>query len=318
MQAAGLRPLLLKGPPVARWLYPDDPAARQYVDVDILVGPTERDSARSVLDRLGFDKRSAELADDVPNHAEQWDRRRDGAAVDLHRTLHGCEELCDEDIWAEATASAQSLEVGGAVVDVPSPVVLTLHAVLHLAANDRPGSQTWLDLSRAIEQVGKGTWLEAADLARRIGVDGEMSAKLRMLSPALAADLGLDAPAPLRMLLLREGSGAPGFGRLAELVGPRAKARYCRQKLFPPRSYLRQSLAIAERGPIGLVIAYVVRSTWGVSRLPMAVTGWLRARSHYRQSAAPANTTGGAPVESSAVHSRRRSALRSPPARPGR
>lgn len=109
-------------------------------------------------------------------------------------------------------------------------------------------------------------------------------AKLGILRSALAAEIGLIAPPPLRLLLLREGFGAPALGRLAEIKGVRAKARYCRQRLFLPRSFMHQRTAVAGCGPDGLFFAYVVRAAWCLLRLPKAVTGWLRARSQYRQS----------------------------------
>ena len=36
-----------------------------------------------------------------------------------------------------------------------------MHVVLHLDANDGPGTQAWNDLSRAIEHVDRTVWREA-------------------------------------------------------------------------------------------------------------------------------------------------------------
>lgn len=276
LHAHGLRPVLLKGPPVARWLYPDDPAARRYLDVDVLLGPSEIEEARAVLGQLGFQRRSAELADEVQVHAQQWDREGDGAAVDLHRTIHGCERLVDDVVWAEVNKATRLLEVGAVVVATPRPAVLTLHLALHLTADDSPGSQAWLDLAKAVDQVDRGVWREAADLARRLGIDGEVGAKIRMLSPTLAAELGLTGPPPLQLLLAREGAGAVAVGRLGELKGIGKKARYCLQKLFPPRSYLHAS-SPAPRRPSDGNPSRLRRVGWCLLHLPAAVAGWRRA-----------------------------------------
>ena len=48
----GVRPLLLKGPAVATWLYAENPRVRAYTDVDLLVAPTDRETAEAVLAEL--------------------------------------------------------------------------------------------------------------------------------------------------------------------------------------------------------------------------------------------------------------------------
>jgi len=283
LQAAGLRPVLLKGPAIARWLYADDPTARPYVDVDVLVGPTEIEGARSVLSRLGFVNATEQVADDIETHADEWGRARDGAAVDLHRTLHGCEELSDADVWAAVTAAPERLDVAGVVVEVPGAAFRTLHVVLHVRTTDGPGRQRWSDLSRAVEQVDRMVWEEAAQLARALGVDGEMGTTLRMINPALADDLELVAPAPARLFLRHEGTEALSLARLGQLKGVSVKARYIRQKLLPPPAFLRERISLANSGRLGLLCAYPLRLAWCLIRLPAGTWGWLRARRHHRQ-----------------------------------
>src|ERR1700733_8351085 len=52
MRAADIGPVLLKGPSIARWLYPD--GGRSYVDTDILVPACDVDRTAAVLRSLGF------------------------------------------------------------------------------------------------------------------------------------------------------------------------------------------------------------------------------------------------------------------------
>ena len=53
LRDAGIRPLLLKGPSIAGWLYGDG-AARPYGDSDLLVSPGSYRPAENALRALGF------------------------------------------------------------------------------------------------------------------------------------------------------------------------------------------------------------------------------------------------------------------------
>ena len=48
----GIETLVLKGPVLAKWLYPDK--VRPYLDSDLMVAPDDRSRAVGVLERLGF------------------------------------------------------------------------------------------------------------------------------------------------------------------------------------------------------------------------------------------------------------------------
>jgi len=52
MVAAGIAYVVLKGPSIARWLYPTN--GRTYCDTDLLVPPAEFERAGAVLRSLGF------------------------------------------------------------------------------------------------------------------------------------------------------------------------------------------------------------------------------------------------------------------------
>ena len=98
MRAQGLRPLLLKGPATVALLYADEPQTRPYVDADVLVEAGENAAAREVLRSLGFTPRYVLLSVDE-DHAMMFERASDGARVDLHRTLHGLEEVAAGRVW---------------------------------------------------------------------------------------------------------------------------------------------------------------------------------------------------------------------------
>src|SRR3712207_2805392 len=52
LSAAGITAIVLKGPSTVARLYPNE--TRPYADVDLLVGPDERDRTRETLMELGF------------------------------------------------------------------------------------------------------------------------------------------------------------------------------------------------------------------------------------------------------------------------
>jgi hypothetical protein len=93
LRAESIEPVLLKGPVISRWLYADDPSRRPYVDIDILVSPADRSTTSAVLSRLGYNMQGEPMpAGDEP-HARWFARESDAVTVDLHRTLHGMENV---------------------------------------------------------------------------------------------------------------------------------------------------------------------------------------------------------------------------------
>jgi len=277
----GVRAVLLKGPSIARWLYADEPEARSYNDVDALVGPEQLHRAEAVLEELGYARRTVMLADDAEPHAEPFVRDRDGATVDLHRTLHRCEHLPDELVWRVVTAGAGTMRVGTADVEVPSVAVRLLHVTFHPdPTKGPPGSQPWLDLERAIARVDVLEWEQAVAVARTLGTTDAMGYGLRLLpeGAALADRLGLPDAVP-ESVRLREATTSTRFVvQLAAVPGPRAKARYLVQKLFPPRAYMEQSTDLARHGGVRLLAAYLLRLGHALGEVPGAVRGWREVR----------------------------------------
>ena len=282
LSANGLRSVLLKGPVTARWLYPDDQTARHYRDVDLLVAPDIHAGAEEVLVSLGFNRSHEErLSDEVELHGHEWRRGSDGAAVDLHRSLHFLEDLPAEMVWQSVAQTAVAFEVAGVTVEAPSLPWRALHVVLHASPEGPPDRQSWADLARALDVVDETLWREAAALAASLNVEAAMGAGLRLLPQGieLAGRLGLPDRPPDRFLLRR--NTAPrqvrSVARLVELSG-RRKARYVAQKLFPPPEFLRQWTPLASRSRLGLAAAYGLRLVWSLARLPAALVGWARIR----------------------------------------
>lgn len=262
LHRAGMTPILLRGPVIARWLYPAA-GERGYGDADLLVPPASFTHAEEILQELGFHESRIEAAfpGERPGHAHTW-FRPGGLAIDLHRTLVGI-GVTPEEAWNVLAEGTERLVLSSVEVHVPSRpatlAILALHAAHHSGAGDQPVR----DLDRAIESAPVDEWVKALQLAGRLGAGSAFSAGLGVLPAGrnLAASLGLDAtlPAPSELV------GSPAF-HLAQAVawlralrGPRAKAVFVGRKLVPTPERMRARSRLARRGPLGLAGAYVAR-----------------------------------------------------------
>lgn len=292
LEKAGVRALLLKGPVIARWLYDNDAAERAYSDVDLLVAPEQFEPATAALAVLGFSAAATvRLQGERVPHALLFERP-ETVPVDLHRSLHDLEDVSPALVWEAVSTGSERITVAGMRIETPGPIARTLHVVLHVSMEEPPTSMAAQDLRRALCRVDVDTWRGAAMLARRLGIEDMMAAKLRLVpgGAELAETIGLAVgPLPVRLLTTREENSPPyvhTLSRLAELPGARARFRYLRAKAFPTRSFLRQWTPIARWGGPGLALAYVLRIGWILLGLPIAPLLWWRARRQARQAAA--------------------------------
>lgn len=286
MRARGIRTVLLKGPVIARWLYGGLPAERVYCDCDLLVGPDDTVSARALLAELGFRAQEHPLIEVDEHHARIFLRADDDANVDLHRTLHGMEHLAPQRVWAMVGRHLTQIDVGGAAVDVPDPVLRTLNVALHPGPADGPASQPWQDLELALERVDDTTWQAALGLARELGIERELAARLRRLTAGThLAD---------RLMITTRGSeyynvlGAVTTGRtspsaysislLRSQPTRTAAISYALAKVFPPTEQLRRQHSLARRGPGGVLMARGLRIILVAGRLPAALVAYRRER----------------------------------------
>jgi hypothetical protein len=286
MRRESIEPILLKGPVIARWLYAEEPAARTYCDCDLLVGPRDTDRARALLAELGFAVQEHPLIAADEHHARIFLRAGDGANVDLHRTMHGMEAIPEQRVWATARRHVTRLEVGGVSMDVPDAALRSLNVALHPVPEDGPASRAWRDLERALECVEDSGWRAALRLARELGIEHELAARLRRLPKGaqLADRLGITTEGSAYYNL----RGAVSAGRAPRTVlaishlrsqpSRGAQLRYAVAKLVPSAEQLRQENALARRGAGGLLLARGVRVVVVAARLPRALTAYRRER----------------------------------------
>ena len=277
---AGVPGILLKGPSVALWLYRGG-AGRGYVDSDILVPPESWAVAEEVLASLGFvDPLVDAMTDERDPTASPWQRPRDHAAVDLHRSLRGV-GVAPGDVWRVLSAQTEPMNVAGVAVQVLMPPGRTLNLALHAAHEGIRNAQCVEDLGRALRQLSPQTWERAARLARRLEAESSFAAGLGLLAGgrALATELRLPIPqsAEVRLRVTTPPPLALGFAALDEIPGWRPRLRFIGHNLVPTRAFMRFSTPLARHGPLGLGTAYVWR--W-ISLLWHAVPGyraWRRA-----------------------------------------
>jgi hypothetical protein len=283
----GLRPLLLKGPAFAQWLY-DEPRERTYGDLDLLVDPDQFDEAVRGLVELNFEPLAAKMRSNERNGFHHVHLVRSGppgtfpVKVELHHTL-ALLLSPPSLVWQRFTEGVDTIEVAGVRVTVPSPsvsaLIVALHAAQHAIVYDR-----WLspleDLRRALDRVNLETWRAASALARDLSAGQAFAAGLR-LDPAgrdIAERLGL-GDKPLRAArVLGTTPTALGVERLISTPGTRARLKLLASELVPSRKFMHRSSALARRGRLGLIGAYLCRPFQLVWKLPRGVQAWSRAR----------------------------------------
>src|ERR1700710_1951907 len=179
--AEDIEALVLKGPVLAEWLYPD--VVRPYGDADLMVAPRNWDPAVAILTGLGFSDHLGPMAHPrMESFAStaflRGDNKEDN--IDLHCTLHGLDGD-PERIWEAFSKGAMTQTIGGAELRVPGRDAQLLHVGLH-AAHHVEMKQA-MDLRRAIEVADDDLWRQALDLARLLGGTQAFASGLRGAPP---------------------------------------------------------------------------------------------------------------------------------------
>jgi hypothetical protein len=273
LDSNGVDAIVLKGPAMSRWLYSEAPGERGYIDADLLVAERDMGAAAAVLSELGFRHEDARGMEGIALWATSWRRDADGAVVDLHRTLHGCEHSA-VDPWPIVSATAVEDEVGGMRVALPSIPVRALQIAL-VSPDDRPWRR-WNDLERALEHLPLDGWREAAVVARALGVERMLGYRLSQSTAGArcAQRLGLRT-APRRWLRWEADPMLRWFVLLASLPTWRARQRLAKHLITPPVSYVRSRDPAA--GPRGAVAAYAAWAVHVIRLVPGAATTMLRS-----------------------------------------
>ncbi len=266
MQDAGIPTILLKGPSIARWLYPS--GGRTYVDTDLLVPAGEFSRAETVLRSLGFTEllqgfHPFELG--VKPVVETAFARRPelglgpGGTVDLHRNLPML-RAPDELLWEAFSAETEVFAIRDVELRVLGRTALALHVVIH-AVQHRFELHTNEDLRRAITAMPVDDWRPVADLAQRLGVTEILGLGLRhhAAGAEIADSLTLACLSPADPWAWMQ-SAPRGSASLTEFwpaLPLRAKVRRIRWTLLPSPAKIRYVSGLPDAHGHKLLLAYV-------------------------------------------------------------
>jgi Uncharacterised nucleotidyltransferase len=270
----GIEVLVLKGPVLARWLYPGE--IRPYVDCDLMVAPDDRARAVGALERLGFMEHLPWMPTPLSLDAGGTAFNRPGEGmVDLHCQLPGLDGDPDA-IWGRLAASAERQVIAGVELRVPDRDAVLLHVVLHAAhhANMVDGKPLE-DLRRALALVEEAEWVSALELARSYQGVPAFAVGLRLLPAGeeLACRLDLGEVRSLQHEIRREDNviAEELYTLISADTGIRRKLVVAASDIFPRPDYMRWWSPLARRGRFGLAGAYVWRAIWIIGQAPGAI-----------------------------------------------
>ena len=270
LESSGVEVVLLKGPVIARWLYPD--GGRDYGDTDLLVSARDERRAEAVLTRLGFRAdRGTGRADPGIARNHMW--VRGPAIVELHVTLTGI-GAAPEQVWTILADEVETMELRGRTVRVLGPAARLLHVALHAAQHGPAFGKALRDLELACAAHGVDDWRAAAALAARLDAVDALSAGLGLVAAGVALKRELRLPdASDPMVLLRAASASPVAMGLARFAGAplRGRVEQLLRVVLPTPTFLRWWTPVASRGRVGLLAAYVWRYAYLVGALPEAI-----------------------------------------------
>ena len=287
----GIRTVLLKGPALARMLYPS-PRGRPYSDVDLLVNPATLQQAEQVLSTAGFRRFEPESAVRQTDaavgravgahgaaHGSAWLRERDSFVVDLHDSLPQCGAPARM-VWDALAEHLDVLIVAGVAAETLDRPASALLVALH-AAHHGPGwGSALVDLEAALTVFDRGCWEAARDLAVTLHAEEAMGVGLGLSDAGRALARGLSLPTEPASGTRLRWAGAPWSSSVLETLigqrGLRMKTMLVWRVLWPSPDALRRGSALARRGRRGLLAAYAVRLVRLACKLPAAQ----RARRH--------------------------------------
>jgi hypothetical protein len=276
-EAEGIETLVLKGPVLAKWLYPGE--VRPYGDSDLMVAPGDWDGAVALLERLGFDDQLGPMAHPRMESYASTAFLRGDQNVDLHCALHGLRGEM-QPVWEDLRAGAERQPIGGASLMVPGRPALLLHIGLH-AAHHAEG-KALEDLRRALVLATQEQWQQALALARSHDGVPAFASGLRLVPAGLelARRLGIEdvrsAAHEIRF------DAVPTAEAIDALLAPglslRARAATVLRELFPRPEFMRWRSSLARRGLPGLLASYPQRWLWLARHAPAGLLAVSRRR----------------------------------------
>lgn len=244
---AGIEPIVLKGPALARTLY-DDPALRPFTDLDLLCPRHQLPTADAVLRACGYERVPQKPTEQDDFHAVY--RSSHGAKlIELHADLLqlGLPTRSIASLWH----NLEFFTVGGTAAALLAPDQQILHLCVHLHTHGY-GRLIWFkDLDLLLRQRGhEVNWSLVHALAREEGATLSVRHALALLRELL------DTPIPPEALARPSGDT---MGEIAHaLLWPRRHIVELRSK-----QRLRSLRFNPRQGPLGVLPSLVVMGRRG-------------------------------------------------------
>jgi hypothetical protein len=208
MQAKNVRPLVLKGPSLARTLYPSA-SLRPYDDIDLLVRTEDEVAAVETFGELGFseeldppEEKPLRSAGTIPGFAPLHHQFRDSSGrvtIELHTDPMqlGLRPLCEEERWQR---SEQLPATPACLMLAPSDQLVQLSVHAHKHGFER---LVWLkDLDLLLRyRADDFDWQACTRTARREGVAASVWYSLEVVGRALQTPVPPKALAGLQPVL---------------------------------------------------------------------------------------------------------------------
>jgi len=267
LEAAGVRPLLFKGTPLAYRCYPE-PWLRPRNDTDLLIRASDEPRAARALEDLGYTRRPRPSGEHV-THQSAWTAVRSGLHFewDVHWKLSDPQVFADLFPYDSLASRAVAVPaLGGAartVDDVDALLVACVHRVAH--HYDQPTLIFLYDVALLADRVTAASrWLELTERAKAAGIAAVTRRGLdlarSLLNAAVPADVvrSLDRASPneptaayLKPSLRKIDILKSDLSRLAW----RGRLRLLSEHLFPPRDYMIRKYGDRPRVPLPLLYA---------------------------------------------------------------
>jgi len=172
MKEANVPIILLKGPALARTVYPD-PSLRQSSDIDMIVQPHTIPAAEAVLEKLGYTC-PAKIFHIYPyaDHHEKFFPPKKGLRLQLHWATANEFGLFSDDWLDRAFSRRITVTSGGVSFDTFCPADQLLYLVFHDAFQHRTIRLDWIgDIARVMQQIhSRAEWEELIRQAARNNV----------------------------------------------------------------------------------------------------------------------------------------------------
>jgi hypothetical protein len=251
-----IRPLLLKGTPLAHSVY-RSPALRPRADTDLLVPQDARHDAQRCLRDLGFTPQLAMTGDLVSYQASFTLPARDESlhTIDLHWRIKNSQVLSRLLGYTELMAQAQPLPQLGSNAWHPCAAHALLIACMHKASH-RHSPYTvdgatcpdenrliWLyDIHLLAQRLGDHEWQQLARLANERGLTQVCAEGLATASQVFGGVPLLQLIPPKNELPWRyfnAGKRGQAWLDLLALDGTRERIQWLRESLLPGREYMQ-------------------------------------------------------------------------------